>query len=106
MADDTRLNIGSSGDKIRTIEKSGVKTQVVTLDVGGSGSESLVEGTIPISGTVSLAGAQTEGGVTTSPVVDVSAITLLNNILKEIRIMNIQLAMMTDNEIQRSDIDA
>lgn len=49
MADNTTLNAGSGGDVIRDIDKSGKKTQVVTLDVGGSGAESLISGSVPIS---------------------------------------------------------
>jgi hypothetical protein len=58
MADNTQLssNIGT-GDQARTIDKTGVKTQVVTLDVGGAGAESLVAGTVPVSGTVAVTGA-------------------------------------------------
>lgn len=52
MADNTTLNPGSSGDSIRDIDKGGVKTQVVTLDLGGSGAESLIAGTVPVSGQV------------------------------------------------------
>lgn len=51
MADDTTLNLGSGGDMIRTVDRSGSgpKTQVVQLDVGGGGaSESLVSSTNPI----------------------------------------------------------
>lgn len=62
MADNTTLNTGSGGDVTRSIDKSGVKTQVVTLDLGGSGAESLPSGTIPVSGTVTAtisAGAST-----------------------------------------------
>lgn len=59
MADNSTLNPGVLGDVIRDIDKSGVKTQVVTLDVGGAGAESLVAGTVPVSGTVSVSGVAT-----------------------------------------------
>jgi len=36
---------------------------------------------------------------------DNTVITLLNNIYKELRIMNIQLSMITDNEITHAEID-
>lgn len=39
---------------VRTIEKSGQQTQVVTLDLGGAGAEELTSGTIPVSGTISV----------------------------------------------------
>lgn len=52
MADNTILNVGNGGDSIRTIEKSALKTQVFTLDVGGAGAESLLTGSIPVSGAV------------------------------------------------------
>lgn len=42
MANNTTLNTGAGGDVIRDIDKGGVKTQVVALDAGGSGTESLV----------------------------------------------------------------
>lgn len=45
--DNTQLNGGQGGDVIRDISKSGVKTQVVTLDLGGAGAEQLVSGTLP-----------------------------------------------------------
>lgn len=51
MSNDTVLNAGSGGDSVRTIDKSGVKTQVVTLDLGGSGAESLIAGALPVTGT-------------------------------------------------------
>ena len=49
MADNTALSSGSGGDSIRGIDKTGVKTQVVVLDLGGSGAESLLTGTLPVS---------------------------------------------------------
>lgn len=41
MADNTTLNPGVGGDTIREVEKAGAKTQVVILDMGGSGAEDL-----------------------------------------------------------------
>ena len=38
------------GDVIRGIDKSGKKTQVVAIDVGGAGTEDLVTGALPIKG--------------------------------------------------------
>lgn len=58
MSDNTILNIGSGGDTVRSVQKggsSGPKTSVVTIDLGGSGAESLIAGTVPVSGTVALA---------------------------------------------------
>lgn len=43
MADNTTLNSGSGGDSIRTEDRSGVKTPVSLIDVGGaSGSEAII----------------------------------------------------------------
>ncbi|MFA6972401.1 MAG: hypothetical protein WC208_13530 [Gallionella sp.] len=42
MSDNTRLGKGEDGDTVRDIDKGGVKTQVVALDLGGSGTEILV----------------------------------------------------------------
>lgn len=63
MANNTELNLGSGGDTYRSIDKTGVKTQVVTLDVGGSGAESLVSGTVPVSGTVTANLSATDNAV-------------------------------------------
>jgi len=54
MADNTTLNPGTGGDIIRAEEKGGSKTQVMLLDIGGIGAESLVDGSnpLPVSGTV------------------------------------------------------
>ena len=49
MADNTRLNPGVDGDLMRSIEKGAAKTQVVVLDLGGSGAESLASGAIPVT---------------------------------------------------------
>jgi len=47
-----------------------------------------------------------EGTTQEQRVQDDDVAGLLNGILKELKIMNIHLSMMTDNEITRSDIDA
>ena len=55
MADNTTLADPSGsapGDNIRNIDRGGPKTQVVQLDIGGAAAESLVTGTMPVSGTV------------------------------------------------------
>ena len=50
MADNTVLLPGAGGDTIRDIDKgANGKTQVVVLDLGGSGAESLLTGTLPVS---------------------------------------------------------
>jgi hypothetical protein len=52
MADNTILPPGTGGDTIRTIDRVTYKTQVIALDLGGeAGPESLVVGTLPVSGT-------------------------------------------------------
>ena len=54
MSANTILNATTvvGGDVIRNIDKSGVKTQVVAIDLGGAGAESLLTGTLPVSGPV------------------------------------------------------
>lgn len=59
MADDIVLNPGAGGDTTRAIDKTGVKTQVVTIDLGGSGAEALTSGTLPVSGTITAVTAIT-----------------------------------------------
>lgn len=46
MADNTVLPPGVGGDTIRDVDKGGLKTQVILLDVGGLGAESLFTGHI------------------------------------------------------------
>ena len=60
MVDNTTLNPGTGGDFVRTIDKAGKKTQVVTLDLGGAGAETLLAGTVPVSGTVTATGPLTD----------------------------------------------
>lgn len=50
MADNTVIPAGAGGDSIRDIDKGGIKTQVVTLDLGGAGAESLIAGSMPVTG--------------------------------------------------------
>ena len=59
MSDNTRLVLGTTGDIIRDIDKGGVKTQVITLDLGGAGAESLLTGNVPVL----LFGTQDTGGI-------------------------------------------
>ena len=51
MADNVLLNSGTGGDTVRTVDKAGIETQVVLLDVGGTGTEALVGSTnaMPVS---------------------------------------------------------
>ena len=51
MADNTVLNGATvpGGDSVRDISKGGVKTQVVTLDIGGAGAELLMAGSMPVT---------------------------------------------------------
>ena len=51
MSDNTKINQGTTGDNIRSIEKSSVKTQVVALDLGGAGAESLLTTSLPVTNT-------------------------------------------------------
>jgi hypothetical protein len=45
MSDNTTLNSGAGGDIVRAVDRGSAKTQVVQLDVGGAGGESLVSAT-------------------------------------------------------------
>jgi hypothetical protein len=51
MADDVVLNPGVAGDTVRSIDKTGKQAQVVVLDLGGAGAESLLTTTLPVSAT-------------------------------------------------------
>jgi hypothetical protein len=49
MADNSTVDNGALGTlPVRSIEKSGQQVQVFTLDLGGSGAEDLLSGTLPI----------------------------------------------------------
>jgi hypothetical protein len=48
MADNFDVTAGT-GTTIRAVEKSSKKTQVVSLDLGGAGAESLLTTTLPVS---------------------------------------------------------
>ena len=58
MPDNTLLNVATTaGDTIRNVSKSGVKTHVCLVDVGGSGTEKLIGDpgvALPVSGTVAV----------------------------------------------------
>ena len=94
MADNTTLDAGAGGDTYRSIDKAGPKTQVVTLDVGGAGAESLVSGTVPVSGTVldaiqaavevidnTISGTEMQVDVVTLPNVTLAAGTNTNEVV-------------------------
>lgn len=49
FADNTILSVGTGGDTIRDKDRSGVKTQIVALDLNPAGAESLMAGTMPVS---------------------------------------------------------
>ena len=49
MADNTQLNAMTGGDDVRTKDRSGIKTQIVALDLNPAGSETLMAGTLPVS---------------------------------------------------------
>jgi hypothetical protein len=72
MAENTTLNPGTGGDDVRTHERAGVKTQIVALDLNPAGSETLMAGSLPVTGTfwpatqpVSIAGTVTVSGALT-----------------------------------------
>lgn len=49
MADNSILDPGTGGDTIRDKDRAGVKTQIVGLDLGIGGAESLMNGVMPVS---------------------------------------------------------
>lgn len=52
MADNTTLNTGSGGDVVRTKDRAGIKTNIAALDLNPAGTETLMAGTMPVSGTL------------------------------------------------------
>lgn len=80
MADNTELNPGTGGDVMRSIDRTAIKTEVVTLDINPGGAEVLmtgddtngidvdvtrVQGTVAVSGTVAVTGVATAANQTT-----------------------------------------
>jgi hypothetical protein len=50
--DNTTLNVGTLGDTYRSKDRAGVKTQLIGIDLTpGSGSETLMAGAMPVTGT-------------------------------------------------------
>jgi hypothetical protein len=68
----------------------------------------VVDGKLSVSdsamATALEAQTSTEGNTVSQNVTDVNAEGLLNKILKELKIMNIQFSIMTDNEIKISEV--
>lgn len=50
MADNTQVTAGS-GDTIRDKDRAGVKTQIVAIDLNPAGAETLMAGSMPVTGT-------------------------------------------------------
>lgn len=51
MADNVTLNAGSGGASVRSKDRTGVETQIVALDLNPAGSETLMAGAMPVTGT-------------------------------------------------------
>jgi hypothetical protein len=49
MADNSELDPGAGGDTYRSKDRTGVKTQIVGLDLAPGGAETLMNGTMPVS---------------------------------------------------------
>jgi hypothetical protein len=52
MADNVELNLGTGGKVVRSIDKGGFEAQVVVIDMGGAGAESLLTTAMPVTGTI------------------------------------------------------
>lgn len=72
MSDNTTLPVGTGGDTVRTIDRSGIKTQVTQIDFGGeAGPEQLVTSgnPLPVTGSVTVSNfpaSQTISGTVTA----------------------------------------
>jgi len=94
---------------VATDEVGGVHYPIYKLAVGSDGAVTLIDADngvpVTVGGTVSLDVNQSEGQTKEARVMDETVTGLLTNVLKELRIMNIHLSMMTDNEITRAELD-
>lgn len=77
MADNTTLNLTSGGDTVRDKDRSGVKTQVVGLDINPAGAEVLGTGDATngldvdvtrVQGVVSVSGPATDAQMRATPI--------------------------------------
>jgi hypothetical protein len=78
MADNTVITPGATGDAIRDKDRSGVKTQIVGLDLGiGTGSEVLMAGSLPVtnSADVRYAGSKSAYAAVLSTAGDTAVVT-------------------------------
>jgi len=102
--------------EVATDDISGVHYPLYKIAFGADGTATLVnaDNGLPVSGEVSvssISGAvtlnaeQSEAQPLTVKTEDENLAGLLSNILKEMKIMNIHLSMMTDNEITKAEID-
>ena len=64
MADNVSLNPMSGGATVRAVSKGGYEAQVIVIDLGGAGAESLLTGAMPVSGTFWQATQPVSGTVT------------------------------------------
>jgi hypothetical protein len=82
MADNTTLDTGSGGDTIRTEDRSGVKTPVSLLDVGGTGGTESIVGDagvgLPVTG-LGTAGTANAGVVTVQGIASMTAVQVGDN---------------------------
>lgn len=65
MADNMTKTEWAAAGTIRTKDRSGVETTIVALDLNPSGSETLMTGTMPVSGTVAVTGVATDANIDT-----------------------------------------
>jgi hypothetical protein len=92
MSDGTTLPVGTGGDTIRTIDRSlnvpagTSKTQVIQLDVGGEGVESLVTASSPV------------------PITGSNIEALLIQILMVLQAVNITLGAMSNNHVEPAEM--
>jgi len=105
MADNVKVKGSTDANAVNvaTDEIGSIHYPVYKTAYGADGSVTQVDATNPLP--VTMDTGQTEGAGTVTKTLDDSASTLLNGILKELKIMNLHLTMMTDNEISKSEIE-
>lgn len=71
MANNTELNAMSGGDTYRSIDRTGVKTSVIGLDLTpGGGSETLMDGSMPVTNTGTFVVQVDGNGLTALQLID------------------------------------
>jgi len=101
MSDNIPVNQGTESNAVTvaTDDIGGTHYPIYKMSYGADGSQTPVDGTNPLP--VSMIEQSAEGYIQNDAIV-----SALDRVLKELKIMNIHLSMITDNEISKAEIES